>query len=263
MQDLDTEIFYHYTSLDACLSIVRYKAVWATDYRFLNDRGELRDSVEKFTSKCPKEVYAGIQTALLWHTEHYFHCVLSLSKSPKILSQWRAYANDAQGVALGFSKQFLSKAGLQLFSCVYEDQEKYFEMLLQKHESTLVRASEALAELKAINAFWEWVDENREPFDHLVNDLLVIKNPNFAEEQEVRAIQSVDQQEISFRVARGLLVPYVEKPYWNVEHDGNSGSFLALREIWMGPRCDRRNEISLKRFAPFQTSVQHFDCGYV
>ena len=41
------DILYHYTSARAFLDIVKSKAIWASNVRFLNDTAELRHAISK------------------------------------------------------------------------------------------------------------------------------------------------------------------------------------------------------------------------
>jgi hypothetical protein len=49
LQDQD-EVLYHYTSIEAFNNIFRSRKVWASDCRFLNDKKELNDAINKFVS---------------------------------------------------------------------------------------------------------------------------------------------------------------------------------------------------------------------
>lgn len=66
-----------------------------------------------------------------WHTRY---CVASLSKTYKILSQWRAYADDGKGLVIGFSPQFLRNVGVKYKVCKYSDHDKAAEDQAGKHE---------------------------------------------------------------------------------------------------------------------------------
>lgn len=105
--------------------IIGSRRVWLTDYRFLNDKRELKQGYTHFIAALPENLRASFERAFLWHDQFNHHCVLSLSHSPKILSQWRAYADDATGLAFGFSEKFLNFAKIQLVPCQYESQESY------------------------------------------------------------------------------------------------------------------------------------------
>lgn len=92
--------FYHYTSIDSFNSIFRSGKVWASDCRYLNDSHELAKAQELFLSKFEGKTREALSLAFHWHSFSRCHCVFSLSRSPEVLSQWRAYADDGKGVAI-------------------------------------------------------------------------------------------------------------------------------------------------------------------
>ncbi len=143
------DIIYHYCPAHAFYEIVRTKVLWLTDMFLTNDSEEHRwlrkiaarvieeqkgqpgtldtDFIELLNTK-PKPV------DLDERVEIYLAC---FSKHPDSLGQWRAYAEDGQGFAIGFSRQYLlSKRAntghdvldfdLEVFDVVYttSDQEK-------------------------------------------------------------------------------------------------------------------------------------------
>lgn len=89
---------YHYTSVDALVSIVHTKRLRASNIRFLNDRTEsqrLRESVVEILQKRvsgfeEQEVIRTIVNLLEHHSKRS-DFVVSLSEKSDLLSQWRAY----------------------------------------------------------------------------------------------------------------------------------------------------------------------------
>ena len=106
---------YHYTSLEALVSIVQSKRLRASNIRFLNDRTEslrLKESVlailNKRVSYKDKEIVRTI-VDLLGSTEKQSHFVASLSEKDDLLSQWRAYCPSGVGVSIGFRSSVLNE----------------------------------------------------------------------------------------------------------------------------------------------------------
>lgn len=106
---------YHYTSQHAFLEIVRGKAVWATDVRYLNDYEEYvyavkiaREALHAVSERTA--VYGGKDLAnamlapLSAHgLQNYY--VFSLSENGDSLNQWRSYTKLGTGYALGFAAE--------------------------------------------------------------------------------------------------------------------------------------------------------------
>lgn len=111
------EILYHYTSMSALLSIVKSGRIWATHFRFLNDRSEIKtmwDAVQsRLEERIVKEGSADVAHALSEVAEAVKgrrssnEFVASFSENGDDLTQWRSYCNSGAGVSLGFSNTAL------------------------------------------------------------------------------------------------------------------------------------------------------------
>ncbi len=108
---------WHYTSYAALKGIVSSKQIWATEYRFLNDREEFlhaKELAQKLAEEEPeytgqafparemlqKAVNVVFNTGYL-HEERLRIMVASFSEEGDQLSQWRGYADDSRGVSIG------------------------------------------------------------------------------------------------------------------------------------------------------------------
>jgi hypothetical protein len=255
-------IYYHYTSVAGGHGIIRSRRVWLTDYRFLNDKRELKQGYTHFVAALPEALRSSFERAFLYHDLSNHHCVLSLSRSPKILSQWRAYADDAKGLALGFSETFLNFAKIQLVPCQYESHESYAMTLVQKHLPLVEAIHQARQKYLGENRFMEWIEDQRHNFYSLVVDLIALKNPAFVEEQEVRAIRCVETREVLTRVSDQTIVPYVESNFWE-DDEALSHMALVIPQIWLGPKCNELNITSLRAIYLGLCVIDRYDCGYV
>lgn len=258
---MDRPVYYHYTSIPACLSILSTRSVWLTDHRFLNDKHELVHALEKLLVHFPAEEQSALKRALMWHQVANHHCVLSLSRSPSILSQWRAYADDGRGVAIGFDEQFLKFAKIELTPCAYEDHDRYAGELAMKYAALAREALEVQYEGPAEDDFIKWSDTKYKEWCSLVRDLIALKNPAFAEEQEVRAVIPVMKDHIKLRTRGDLIIPYTEAQFWRPD-ERQAHMFVVVPEIWLGPRCRELNTVALATLMNF-CMIQRFDCGYV
>ena len=104
---------YHYTSLEALVSIVQSRRLWASNIRFLNDRTEslhlienVLDVLRKLVSPAHKAIVRTVQERL-GSTPKQAHFVASLSEKDDLLSQWRAYCPPGAGVSIGFPSTVL------------------------------------------------------------------------------------------------------------------------------------------------------------
>ncbi|MCE1192398.1 MAG: DUF2971 domain-containing protein [Acidovorax sp.] len=257
-----SDCYYHYTSVAGALAIISSRTVWLTDYRFLNDRLELRQGLDSFLSKIPKEQQASFRRAFQWHDIQNHHCVFSLSRSPKILSQWRAYASDGAGIALGLNRAFLEYAGLSLVECKYEDHDKYAAELVVKHDGFIRAVYDASQLHRAENDFMGWVEAQCSSFYSVVEDLIALKNPAFAEELELRAVWCRKMGEVKMRSARDLIIPYVDAKIWP-DDERASALAVVIPEIWLGPKSNDLNRLSIHALNIGMCMIHRHDCGYV
>lgn len=258
------ERYYHYTTVAGCLGIINSRSIWMTDYRFLNDKLELRQGLKSFLSQIPSGQRKSFERAFQWHDMWNHHCVFSLSRSPEILSQWRAYASDGNGMALGLTSKFLEHAGLSLVECRYEDHDAYAAELIPKHQDFVESVHNASELHRAENSFMDWVRTNSFGFYKLIADLIALKNPAFSEEKELRAIWSrpMGDTSIKMRESRNLIIPYVEAKIWPDDEEKNS-LFVVIPEIWLGPKCSELNKLSILAMNIGMCMPYRHDCGYV
>lgn len=123
------KILYHYCSVETLLSIIQNKTIWLSDASKTNDSSELKYIFDFFTTTVDvilesygnkyndliKEKVRKIVTSTVYGLVYNniriakykksFICCFSEAKD--LLSQWRAYANDGNGVAIGFSSAML------------------------------------------------------------------------------------------------------------------------------------------------------------
>ncbi len=108
---------FHYCSNAAFLSILEGREVWASDLSLSNDRDEghwiktvIKDSLimgGNVTIDHIQRIDEMIDIGIL-HSGAAGFC---MSEQPDLLSQWRLYADDGTGIAIGFSKEYFDLLG--------------------------------------------------------------------------------------------------------------------------------------------------------
>ncbi len=126
----EPEVLYHYTDAAGFIGIVQSRKLRATDIRFLNDPDELRYAWDELlvaleTAKTANPEYSDAYEAALQAiamtnavdlavSEDRLFSV-SFSELSDELGQWRSYAGDAKGVALGFSQKSIAMLEVPYF----------------------------------------------------------------------------------------------------------------------------------------------------
>lgn len=153
------EVVYHYTDAQALLCILRDSAIRASDFRHLNDTQEIKYAWQKFVSTLKRrkatstefsDAYnaqleairnAGAEDLDLLLDTVFVAC---FSESPDDLNQWRNYADDGRGMALGFNREkmqaitapyfYHTQAGLKPYIAENTKQQIEWPARLQKVE---------------------------------------------------------------------------------------------------------------------------------
>lgn len=235
---------HHYSSLDALLSIVKTKALWATNVHYLNDASESElglDLMREIASEARKTA-EGIDAEFLtffleWLDSRMFESasvyVLCFSEAHNQLSQWRGYTAHGRGICLSIDSTLLVKR-MQALGWT-------FQPCRYNKTSQLTWAESILSRLRREAASNRPKIKNKiDRFDAVINsslsDLLqvaaTIKNGAFSEEREVRFISpmiSIADQRVSYRAGRTTLIPYIE--FYLAEEDDD----FAIHEIMVGP----------------------------
>jgi len=251
--------FYHYCSLDAFLAIIRSKEIWLTNIFCMSDSAEhywLRKVAQdvlrrRDSSSAISEFVASALFPKEDETDLYCFCMSAVGDS---LGQWRGYADDGRGVAIGFSIQYLTAAadeycgsGLLLEGVVYDpgvQQGKVqgiIEHVERAAEDDFVRATLLSGKLpKEFSGLCAksqiWLEAAR------------CKNAFFEEEKEVRLIYdaSLDHKrslgEPRYRVRKGTLVPFYALSL------SRPNEYPPIDEVVLGPKSDREfNEPVVRR----------------
>lgn len=237
------DVVYHYTSNDVLLKILDGKSLRLGSRHHLNDsmEGEQFFSLLK-THACPpsENRIAAIRQAL--NPFEFF--VTCFSSHGDLLSQWRGYAGNGTGVAIGFKKQAISNAikgsrEALLYKVAYADD------LRELQHSHPDRATAISAMLSSTGV------PSHEALQSFAKERWAIKPKGFAEEQESRLIITIDSSSGALTPAtKGMQVEYFatasDVREFCVFRFGDFEELNFIESITLGPN-NRTNEDALRR----------------
>ena len=248
--DIPLGTLYHYTTLSGLLGIVRSRALWASDIRYMNDSAELRHTADLIKAEVAERIDSGHPNSSLlsqfvdWvaHRITNGHMLFGVSfrSHGNLLSQWRGYSAPGKGVSLGFCPDHILRCAerqrFMIGKCIYEPSRQ--RMLIRQ----VVNAVETVASdlLGGERSAIERSALYREAFAAMETDLLriaaILKHPSFREEKEWRVVSPViantAEAPILFREGHAMLVPYIEFAI------GLDDIPLAMDHLFLGPTAN-------------------------
>jgi hypothetical protein len=109
LPDPKPEILYHYTTIDAMMSIAKDRKIWATSISYLNDSSEGDHLLGMIRRRLPallkKHSFDDSVLERLSYTDTELEdrpFIASFSTERNSLPQWRSYCPNGNGVAIGF-----------------------------------------------------------------------------------------------------------------------------------------------------------------
>jgi hypothetical protein len=261
-------ILYHYTTLAGACGIATTKRLWASSIRHLSDSTEftyahsvlrraLEDAVRGLSSQIitATEFLLGnldaskIQNGLNFMGPFGSTYVVSLSREPDKLSQWRTYCPDG-GYAFGFRVDALeaiaSNQQFRLVECSYDEDQHLLDAhslaytVLSEVERALRTASISLPALLG-NASLELQQRLYPIRRNMLNEIQRLaptwKHPSFVEEAEWRLVSQQQQEDrkVKFRAGRTAIIPYVEVELNKPESTQSNGMTAVLTQTCVGP----------------------------
>lgn len=287
------DLVYHYCSLEAFLNIVRTRSLWLTNIFFMNDkeehywlRGVVKDVLNELRASgktLPQDSQlhdwserVGIAKAnpkvkdkadLFEVLEDYYsldrmrhvYCAC-FSQDGDSLSQFRSYADDGRGVAIGVSRSVLKRATKRRNKAkgsFLDVRDVIYDIKKQRRKAKLavegVRLALTCGEETGCVPEWTALQEKIRGIPglspvylrglgysvvalYLWTEAACCKNPAFAEEKEVRLVhQWLDEKEPpidqrGYRAKGDMLAPYYIFPLLSEEEQ-------FIRRIVFGPKC--------------------------
>lgn len=234
-------ILYQYTDIDAFEGIIENNEIWATHWRYLNDKNELKYGMELIDDSiqwCKKLKYSTTTKKFLDQLEEKINRVsaplplkdedlyiVSLSKKKDLLSQWRGYGRKYKSVCIGFSVKKM-KVGDPIskwvdYNASWEDESnmyKFRKILYDEDEQKAIVKSSVKNACDSIekesNNGAISVEKKVDLFlEKIIPGLLCIKEPCWKEEKEWRVIIQPKKgcllKNVKFRKSEYGLVPYI------------------------------------------------------
>ncbi|MEZ7498598.1 DUF2971 domain-containing protein [Flavobacterium sp. Arc3] len=266
----NSEIVYHYVTLESFLSIVESQSLYFTNLYYLNDRKEYNHGVEIILDTLKHQAYnetSESKLKILNYIEKNLESnnkssryVACFSKNGDLLSQWRAYGNQGKGISIGFKKSNLEYFDGVSLNCMNIE---YREEFQKKIINEIIKIIIAYFENIKVSIDWEGYN-----YELLVSKSIItfiedfisnFKDPSFDEEKEFRLeykidgnINKNDNSKLLFRSNGSLIIPFYKIEYVNrndklsIESEYKK---LPIEKIIIGPSLDYElNKNSIESF---------------
>lgn len=247
---------YHYCSTDVFCQIISNRTLRFSDISKSNDSAELvwitkdiREELKKeyerqskeFQEKCPfdKVIWRKTQYSF-WRffdssTPHTYF-VMCFSQKDDSLDQWRGYADDGNGIAIGFDEDRLQELCLQ-----DADPEcyGYSNVVYDEKDRKAVIKAEVEAIYKELNEAFSrgekpdyWNNSYLRHSAELYRIAVLYKNPFFEDEKEKRAYirwniknsisnscfvdkgnDKIADLDLQYRIKNNILIPYIDAKF--------------------------------------------------
>jgi len=253
-------IAYHYCGVESFSNIIQNKTLWLGDSSYMNDGEECIwvDKIIKKTLKRLKEDQQGVPDCnqlqkfekIYKNIQNKKHYIISFSRAKDLLSQWRGYANDGHGVAIGFQSD--------LFFDILKIPSKSQGVSCDPSGDCVVTTHKIGTEeiLYNINSIIEMITAALSDGGNIAHTAIIIKelastikHESFAEEREIRVTYTPENNfqdepnklidlslneisKLKFRPSNDQIIPYFE---FNFSSEYNS---LIIPEIVLGPKCN-------------------------
>jgi len=254
---------YHYTSAQGLKGIIDSASIWATDSRFLNDSSEIQDGINALSKhlkkfKCLNLLSNHWEMVINQNQPH----VISFCSEGDLLSQWRAYATEAEGYCIEFDTSDSNLASCREETVVIGDlvPVTYKENEKQKIISTIFATlTETLAEFDIDIFKIETLPEVQQGiitgliFSAFTTPLASFKNSGFSEEKEWRVIINPNLPQLNtlqhFRTFNNAFIPYIEAIFLQGNEEKLfQRELLPIKTICLPPAAGKVSKLGLEMF---------------
>ncbi|MGE6390297.1 DUF2971 domain-containing protein [Psychrobacter pacificensis] len=189
-----TDLIYHYCSADTFNAICTNKTIRLCDIFSMNDSMEMHwgysiwiKVANELISEFGHEFIDSIDKIINISGTKCLVLASCFSLEGDVLSQWRAYAEDATGYCLGFSAENLLQLDVRALRVEYNEEKQVKEL------KSIIKSLYEIEQELDLN------DKYGEDFTNacirIAYDLAAYKNPAFQEEQEIRLVHLLNFQE--------------------------------------------------------------------
>lgn len=230
---------FHYTTAAGLIGIIRLNSFWASNWSFLNDRGEghygrailTRELIDRYSPKHPEAVRIVLEQLQNHHP--WDNYVVSFCENGDLLSQWRGYG---LGYSLGVNLRDQNFGEAMVHRMLYGDEhaEAFFDKIEQNlsdqfdQDFAEILKNNPLAVVRYIRMLGDY-----------------FKDPAFSEEKEWRLSKSQNglatnlspPDALMFRDRGSDILPYIE-----LKADGP----MSVSRVCMGPGVQPENAHSLR-----------------
>jgi len=239
-------IIYHYTDDNGLEGIIKTGKLWLTDIFKLNDPSELKHGLSqavmifKKMDQIPDKIKTDVEGFLNnieAHIDPPSICCFSSKKND--LGQWRAYADNGRGYAIGFNyndikRIFSESIKMNLTTCIIYDDDKLEKSYTQLFNQYYMIINDMICQ-------GIYTSNNGRNITVLmvvycIAISLCFKHEAYKNEQEWRFIHKSEESlkpKVTFRRRSYTLFGYIEFDW----HDIKS---FPLEEIVIGPSADER-----------------------
>jgi hypothetical protein len=128
------ELIYHYCRPEAFLEIIKNRSMWFSAYWVMNDALEREWGYTRFfrvlealRSELNQEFIEQVITGIRFGTFTNVAMISCYSLDADVLSQWRAYADDGRGFAIGFDPAVIKMPAKKL-RVLYDEDTQFNEL---------------------------------------------------------------------------------------------------------------------------------------
>jgi len=248
-------VLFHYCSNNTFLSIIENKCVWLSSLSLSNDSMEGKIIKQILSDLCKENGITELEReqviSYIQELEDNMDGLgFCLSEDGDLLSQWRGYADDASGIAIGFSKEYLEllskkikKHGFKLHKVNYDSskQRKVIQPIYDKITKHIKSRTPNLMTLaigtkadksQIKNYKLETIRLSIQTLVSFVTKIFSFKSQAFSEEKEWRLLAysiKPGEKNCNYYSRGDYIVPYRK---FALEDVGCS----PIKEVILGPR---------------------------
>ncbi len=260
------QALFHYCTVQTFHAVVSTGRVRLSSVRHANDETEgtlVAAAVARLAKGAllPDDEVSNLQRRAMVLEKQFDGMALCLSEEGDLLSQWRGYADDGRGVAIGFDRTYLDE--LIRFSESTEGQNDHFDISLYRAKYDEVEHDAAIKPLFDVLRSSHPIPLQRTPENENVHKMIErievlqgirlsleaydlvysLKHRAFSEEREWRLLHHFDWERSTatgYQPRHGQLVPYVDLSL-------NSVPLPPFSEVVLGPRHTTPSDV-IERF---------------